>query len=153
MISNDPGEPKTGATWAQFVGKDLYKCGIWGFHPPPIRLPGERVLIELPLIYARSPVPPNDICTLSRRAGRIEHALCAWDELAEWVPATTWKGSVNKVIMTERILSALPESDRIAYFRVAAEVAESYQHNLLDAIGLGRWALKLMGRGGIRLTS
>ncbi len=142
MISCDPGKPKTGAAWAKHVDNTLVACGFWGTDTP-VRDSNERVLIELPTVYPRSKVNPNDICTLSRRAGMIQLALCGWDEEPEWIPPVRWKATIPPDIMLERILKSMKRDEVLLLEEVASHVPDRFGHNLIDAIGLGRWGLRL----------
>ncbi len=140
MVSIDPGR-KTGiARWETGV---LLDCDIltherdrwhsWALD--------QSVVIERPTVYPRSPVPPNDIVELAITAGGL---ACSFDGPVEWVLPRTWKGTIPKEIMAERIIMALTPKERSVLDGV--KCAASARHNVIDAIGLGLWHLKRLGR-------
>lgn len=146
MITIDPGK-KTG--WARFFPHSLPEhrvlvgCGLWDIDdrkwkgnlgPPDWDL---ETVIEKPVIYPRSKARPNDIITLAILAGRIAGLRPG----AVWVEPRKWKGNLDGDLMNVRILKALTEEERRVYFAAADKVAESYRHNIIDAIGIGLWKL------------
>lgn len=148
MIANDPGHPKTGAAWARFLNKDLVDCDLWG-RRKPFRAQGEEIVIELPMVYPKSPVPPNDIARLAFRAGRVAQYLCHWEEEPVLVPAGTWKSNIPPDILCDRVIRKLTERELFIYASVTDAIAAGYRHNVADAIGLGLYRLKRMARGGV----
>jgi hypothetical protein len=105
----------------------LIACGAKDFPPPYAGI--AVVVIELPMIYPRSPVPPNDIVKLAYTAGLLASRYTN----VRTVSPVTWKKSVPKNVMTRRILASLsPEERQIA----------GNDHNVIDAIGIAKWAHK-----------
>jgi hypothetical protein len=144
LICIDPGK-KTG--WAYFKGEALDACGL---AEPPFRVPflTKLVLIEKPMIYPRSKARPNDIVELAIVAGQIS---AQWAPYVTWVLPRQWKGTIDGDAMHVRIIKTLTEAERGVYFAAADEVAESYRHNIADAIGIGLWKLgRLDLRAGVR---
>lgn len=94
------------------------------------------VVIENPQIYPHSKARPADVLTLARIVGRYEERFK--DAKQRLVLPHEWKGSVPGDIMTERIKAALSpmEKERISF------LCKSVAHNAIDAIGLGKWALR-----------
>lgn len=148
MITIDPGI-KTG--WARFddeladdgVPVKLVSCGLWdldgaGYVGHVERAPvtyDAHTVIEDQVIYPKSKVRPNDIVKLAQTAGRIAERR-GWHH-CEWVEPRKWKGTLDKDAMHVRIVRALDEDERRVYFAAADAVAESYRHNIADAIGIG----------------
>lgn len=98
-----------------------------------------RVVIETPRIYpaSRQKGDPNDLVALARVVGRLqEHYLAAGADV-ELLEPRTWKGTLAKEAMTERIRGRLSAAELGRIQRVA----KSLEHNLLDAVGLGLHAL------------
>ena len=81
-------------------------------------------------------IDPQDLIDVNLVAGALG---------TQWVFPHIWKGSVPKAIHQRRIRSKLLDSE----IRVLdkCEVAESYLHNTVDAVGIGLWALgRLKGK-------
>lgn len=97
------------------------------------------VLLEDQVIYPKSKVDPNDIVRLAQTAGRCRERL-GWQRTT-LIPPRKWKGTLDKDAMHVRIVRALDEDERRVYFAAADAVAESYRHNIADAIGIGLWKL------------
>lgn len=139
LLAIDPGA-KTG--WALYhpfnEGWTLTGCGVGtpndlGFIPPRnISI----VVIEEPQIYPNSPARPADILKVQRIVGRYEERFST-AKYMHFVHPHAWKGSVPKDIMLARIEVNTPLRDRPAM----ASYKGGYRHNMVDAVGLGRWAL------------
>jgi hypothetical protein len=129
-VSIDPGL-QTG--WAAWCGGKLLACGLGD--PPLARL---RCAIELPQVYPRSPVPPNDLITLAYQAGRYVGRYAGGVEITTVYPHQ-WKGQLPKAVCAARVRAALlPKRGEPAVLEGAlASVATSRQHNVLDAVGIG----------------
>ena len=136
LLAIDPGS-KTG--WAWYGGGRLLGCGVVS-PSDTIEVPRglDMVVIENPEIYPNSPARPADILKLARIVGRYEERFSARAKYLELVPPHKWKGSVSKDIMLKRIEESTPLLDRPAMLAYQG----GYRHNMVDAVGLGRWALK-----------
>lgn len=78
---------------------------------------------------------PNDLLPLAQVVGGVFARIPA---LYRHNPMPQeWKGSVKKEIFTQRTLNALTPPERGVLS--AAKVAKSLEHNVLDAIALGKW--------------
>lgn len=143
VIAVDPGK-RSG--WAIFVDGELVEAGTWPeadmlAGTPIVGLAPAIAVIELPVVYPKGygKGDPNDMIKLAvlvgdlrgfyRRAG-LETALVA---------PRTWKGTVPKRIHHERVLGALTPDERATLPRRPR--ARDFDHNMLDAVGLGLWQL------------
>lgn len=147
VIGIDPGKT-TG--WAMFcqgklIDAHAVKDGriIW-----PARdngLPGTIVVIEIPRVYPfGGKGDPNDLIDLAVLAGEYYgHYRRAGFETV-LVPPRTWKGSVPKPIHNERVLAQLTPAERDLLPRRPR--AKDFDHNMIDAIGLGLWQLGKEGQ-------
>lgn len=92
-----------------------------------------RVVIECPQVYARGKGDPNDLIDLARVVGALE--TLSRDCVV--VRPRTWKGTLPKKIHHERVLKELTTEER-----AVLGTKKKIDHNILDAVGLGLWALK-----------
>lgn len=58
------------------------------------------------------------------------------------VTPTTWKRSVPKDIHHKRIRAKLTKREAVALERAETAVAAGLRHNLVDAVGIGLWAVR-----------
>jgi hypothetical protein len=143
VIAIDPGET---SGWSWFRNSSLVACAK---HRGIPRLPegagfkGEgKIVIEKPMVYPGAPVDVNDLITLAIKVGEWKEYLWArFGVEPELVTAPTWKGSVPKEIHHQRLLKVLTEEERAIMPKTKSG---KYDHNMLDAVGLGLWKL---GRG------
>lgn len=135
LLAIDPG---TNTGWAVFGGRAgwLLACGIG---EPPIDSTAARVVIELPQVYPSHPVPPNDLVTLAFLAGR--YAGRPAGEVFTVFPHE-WKGNLPKEVCAARVRARLSEDERAVID--ACDVPKGQKHNVLDAIGIGLFALRRM---------
>lgn len=143
ILTIDPGAV-TG--WALWSADALAACGL---STPPAAGRYDHangiadVYIERPVIYPRSKARPNDIITLAVNAGewggRYHYAT------VHYVEPRTWKGTIDKAVHHPRIRAALTDREAAVLAAAEAGVAKSKRHNLLDAVGIGLWALGRMG--------
>lgn len=135
--------------WAVAYGGRLAACGLAQVKDDaPIALPtvsGALVLVEYP-IHRREggkDIDPNDIIKLGSRAGRVQEKYLVLGNRVRMVFPSEWKGSIPKEIHHDRIRSSLSPEARDVVSRDLANVAPSLRHNVLDAIGLVLWGVKL----------
>lgn len=96
---------------------------------------------EMPQVYKHGPgaqVDPDSILSLTLVVGGL---LCGSAPL-EWrlVKPAGWKGQVPKRVMNSRVLGKLENDERELVRRQAND-----NHNTLDAVGIGLWALSRLG--------
>ena len=139
LLAIDPG---TDCGWSLFVETRLVACGLGDpRHSTAHRVKDiERVVIERPFVYPKSPVDPNDIIALALKAGEWAGHYRSWSEIVYVFP-WQWKGSVPKPIHHQRIRAKLSEQElkvlRLAKRDTLHAVQKSKVHNVVDAIGLG----------------
>jgi hypothetical protein len=137
LLAIDPGAKTGWALYQKFTeGWTLTGCGVTDPSGGIPIQPRDIVVIEEPQIYPNSPARPADILKLQRIVGRYEERFSG-AKYVHFVHPHAWKGSVPKEIMLSRIEVNTPLRDRPAM----ANYKGGYRHNMIDAIGLGRWAL------------
>ncbi len=138
ILAIDPGAD---AGWSLFAGKILVGCGLGA---PPAGDIG-RVVIERPMIYpgARQKARPADIIKLAVRAGEAGGVYGRAHGLEpEYVEPAKWKGgSIDKNIHHPRIWAKLSPDEQAIVSNAARGIAPSKRHNVLDAIGIGLYAV------------
>jgi hypothetical protein len=149
ILAVDPGKKACGV--AYFVDGNLMQCAlrqgddafdtalsvaVW-FTTMPYAVV-EHLVVEGQQIYGRpGTADPNDLIPLAQVVGGI-FARVPHVERHNPLPRQ-WKGSVPKEIFTKRLRHALtPDEARLLS---ALKLPKSTEHNVLDAIGLGKWAL------------
>ncbi len=160
LLAIDPGE-NTG--WAVFDVGQLHSCGLG----PPSTGPFielEEVVIECEQLRGRSERNPNAILLMARNAGEW---FGRFDGLAKvrYVRVADWKGRTPKDINHRRSFAQLappelqalvtgckgmsPRSSPIDEAVRAGLSKADKRANVLDAIGIGLWAV---GRSGKRAS-
>lgn len=97
-------------------------------------------VIELPQQYAvtkGTKGDPNDLIDLAALCGTIAGALQINGSRVAYVRPREWKGQTPKDCTEERARARLQPSELA---RVQLPKAESLQHNVWDAVGIGLWA-------------
>lgn len=166
LVAIDPGK-RTG--WAMFRDSRLTCCGYvlpdgskhYSRCEQLNKIPGaETVLIEQPRWYPHErKIDVNDLLDLAVLVGEIKANMggrcfnsqeCDFDELlirpeVELIFPRTWKGTVPKPIMSQRIYEKLDEGEKkllpLKRGKKLSTSAADHDHNALDAIGLGLWKL------------
>jgi len=156
----DPGTAHTG--WAVYRGTVLVGCGHTSFKKilanlqrflVPFLQEGDqaRIVIEVPKKYKYEEHPVGDLITLAFRAGVIA-GIQHLTELVVYDPHG-WKGSTPKPVHHRRVFSVLTEAEQNLVVkqtksaRCKGENQNAPSPDMLDAIGLGLFHLKRMGRG------
>lgn len=107
----------------------------------------DECLVEIP---DRVKVNPKSIIKLAINAGRwIERFGLRTRAEIRAVEASAWKASTDPDILARRIIACLTPEEMARVPRTRAAIG--YDHNVLDAIGLGLWRLGRMGRGGRKI--
>lgn len=148
LITIDPGV-KTGV--AVFEKGLLRHCGLLSYDNSQLfgyaiqgifeLSPPGRLVVEVPRIYNRKrwKGDPNDLILNAIIAG-ICIGKSAEYCIAEEVHVTDWKGQRPKDVdnaYTRKILSG----DELAVLH-NERIPKSYEHNVVDAIGIGLWKLE-----------
>ena len=105
------------------------------------------VVIENPQIYPNSKARPADILTLARLVGRYEERFRKTKVLL--VLPRQWKGTIDGDVMIARIEAALTPDEAA----VCAAYQGGYGHNMIDAIGLAKWAVRMLPELKVRAPS
>ena len=142
MMSVDPGTKATG--WAVWEDRAMVLCGLargrnWlqTVRAMP-RIEVTDLWLEDQQIYRNSGVDAHSLLAVSRVVGAVAFHVPA--KKVELVRPATWKGQVPKEICNRRTYSRLTPSEKILV--ELANCSESLKHNLLDAVGIGLWAIK-----------
>jgi len=149
VIAIDPGK-RTG--WAWFDGRRLIRAGTNTdaeilASPPHGEAPRNHAracdvaIIEVPRIYPRGGKgDQNDLIDLAVLVGDLRGFYRRHGFTVRLVPPRTWKGTAPKHIHGERVLAALTPAERALLPRRPR--AGTFDHNMLDAVGLGLFQLK-----------
>jgi hypothetical protein len=148
LVAIDPGENTGGA---YFVDGVLVWSGLLslldGAHTA---MRADRLAIEVMYIHQNdlrgqsAPVVAkrmNDLLSVNIHAGQWIRSINA-AHTRRLFPHQ-WKGGLDKATHQPRILDALTPDERATIPKLAA----SKLHNVIDAIGIGLFALERMGRG------
>lgn len=138
LLAIDPGED---SGWALFDGKVLRLCGLG---KPPKPVVAFRVVIEKPRIYpgAKKKARDADIITLAVRAGEWGGRYEATAQSILYVEPAKWKGGpISKRFHQPRIRKKLEGEERGRLEEGIRGLAEGLQHNVIDAVGIGLWAV------------
>lgn len=133
MISIDPG--KNAAGIAEWAGPKLIRA----YYAP--RNEWHRLRCDTAIWVERQYLTkdhprPGDIVELAYAAGLCAGLSTSTGGTITEVLPIRWKGNVPKPIMTKRILSKLDQTELAAIERVGYK-----DHNTIDAIGIGLYAL------------
>lgn len=148
LIAVDSG---TDSGFAAFVNGELSNAFLESVHEwnPRCHVTIEAdAVVEIP---DRVKVNPKSIIKLALNAGRwLEKLGTACSGEVRAVEASAWKASTDPDVLARRILACLTPEElaRVPKTRSAL----GYNHNVIDAIGLGLWRLGRMGRGGRKIT-
>lgn len=143
LLAIDPGAD---AGWSLFAGGKLAACGLHPKQPAPASR-ATSALIERPKIYPppRQKARPRDVITLALRAGdwagRI-FEVSGGRVVAQYVEPDEWKGGpVKKENHHPRIWARLDPAEQAIVSDAARGIAPSKRHNIMDAVGLGLYAV------------
>jgi hypothetical protein len=135
ILGVDPGVD-TGWCLVDAAGA-VQACGLGCDFPA-----AKFAVLERPQIYraGKSKGDPNDLITLAIQLGRYVDRLERAGVVCRLVTPTSWKGQVPKDIHHKRIEGSLSPRDARAVLDGLDGIPSGKQHNVLDAIGLARWA-------------
>lgn len=103
-----------------------------------------RVVVEDQQVRSRKTA--RSIVKLAQRAGEWTVHARLVGIVAEHVQPVVWKGgAIPKWVQNPKDLARLSKVERLRFDMRVAGLAPSKHHNVLDAIGIGLWAV---GRGG-----
>lgn len=149
IIAIDPGK-RSG--WAIFINAELVEAGAWSRDAmlsegcPIVGVAPAVAVIEVPVIYSlgKGKGDPNDLITLALLVGDLRgyYRRAGLDTVL--VKPRTWKGTMPKAVQNERVLGALTPGERAQLPRRSR--ALGFDHNMIDAVGLGLWWLATEGQ-------
>lgn len=149
VLSFDPATRHVG--WAQLEDGRLARCGL-AREPIEVELVQlsselrrDLVVVEVPQVYQQRSWKgdPNDLIDVAVVAGRIAQEFGDGAEV-RLVRPHAWKGSVPKDVMLRRIENRLDDRERSVLH--AAKAPASLLHNVVDAVGIGLWAIGRLGK-------
>lgn len=145
ILAIDPGRDQGWALLRE--DKTLIDCGLG---EAPLDFVGHRVVVERPQIYRgrASKADPNDLITLAILVGRLTERYSARGCHVEHILPHDWKGSVDGDVLVRRIEASLDTVELEVLHRKLASVPKGKRHNVIDAIGLGKWSL-VRARAGV----
>lgn len=154
LLAVDPGKHHAGA--ALFIDRSLVACtlvqasaphlvaeGVYTWFVdqavgnPGVDMEVAVLVVEGQQVYRQSRADPNDLLPLAECAGGVKASVLASQVLAP-LPRE-WKGSAPKEVCTRRILGKLRSPEVAVLDRCGSP--QSLLHNVVDAVGLGLWAL------------
>lgn len=146
VVGIDPGET-TGFAW--FVGDQLSRAFAWPFSefiaaPPFTERESMDVVIEMPKWRPHSHEEIDDLIGVAEKVGRIEQFYVMQRKRVRLVWPNIWKGSVPKAVHNERVLRALRPAEVELLPRRPRSKKNPYDHNMVDAVGIGLWKLGRM---------
>lgn len=106
----------------------------------------QAAVVEIP---DRIRVNPKSIIKLALNAGAWLQYFGGYGRPVEAIEASAWKASTDPDILARRILACLTPAELARVPKTKS--ALGYNHNVVDAIGLGLWRLGRMGRGGRKI--
>lgn len=140
LLAIDPG---VSAGWAIYFGDMLVACGL-GDQPAPAPREGfVEVIVEHPVIYPGGKTRnPNDIVKLAVGAGEWRR-FKAGGKPVRYVEPRAWKGTIDGDTCNKRTLERLKDDELQVYEDAVRtqRIAPSKRHNVLDAIGIGLFAI------------
>ena len=96
----------------------------------------EAAYVEVPILRSKGPETFDRVLKLAIYAGRWLGVLDLIDLTPQEIYPHTWKGSVKKEIMIERIKSKIPSLQEF----LDKERATTKHEHMIDAAGLAYWA-------------
>ena len=159
LVAIDPGTKALG--WARFTPEGrLVSCGVSrtiertsdgqiDAHARALGIGADRAVVEeMEIRPGRVESQPADLL-------RVQAVGCAVAGLValrvSLLPPSRWKGSIPKRVHHVRIRSALSGNEREIVDRAAAG-AGAHAKEVLDAVGLGLYALRRTSRSGCERT-
>jgi hypothetical protein len=142
LLAIDPG---TVTGWALFSSNKLLACGLndpsaCRWHVPSAF---SKVVIERPKIYPGGRTKnPNDVLSVAVNAGewggRYKQQGCE----VQYVEPSGWKGQTPKEIQHRRDWARLSAEEQAVVSAAGKTMPASKRHNMLDAVGIGLWAVR-----------
>jgi hypothetical protein len=138
LMTIDPGKNACG--WAIFQEDTLIACGYDLSAQYCAKSYGvDKIVVELPQIYRQRQQKgdPNDLVSVAFAAGRFVQEALHGATTIQVVRPHDWKGSRPKHIDNKVTFNALSNAER----ELVPMLPDTKLHNVIDAIGIGLWAL------------
>ncbi len=141
-LAIDPGKD-TG--WSLWTDARLLGAGLVDGDRPFLGLPPDGVdnlLVEIPqerVVGGGRRAPANDLIRLAFRAGTVVggvHHMHRYEVLP-----VTWKGTLPKDVCARRVIERLMFDEGQTLDASLRNLAPNVRHNVLDAVGLGLYAV------------
>ena len=153
ILSIDPGKKMCG--WAVFHGERLSDCGLARTKSEclvggaldmadQIQEFPDAVAIEKMRVYKSAPINPEHLINISIVSGVMAGAIMAKKSRYLFPYPRDWKKNLPKEECNDKILDLVPESVAIMDEK---KIAKTHRNHVLDAIGIGLWAVKKENKG------
>lgn len=154
LLAIDPGVHRL--AYALFEHEHLIHCGLLNLGDAPAsmvaaivnltrNLQAKSYVIEVPQVYQakRQATDANDLIDLAQVVGVCVAAAIGRDYTASIRQPRPheWKSNVPKDIQNKRDLARLDLAEIEVYKHGINGIRKSWQHNVIDAVGIGLWAL------------
>lgn len=157
LIAIDPGNVTGFALFVRGPGENadrnvLTECGITKGRYLPAHGKRYHVAIERPQADDRQtkdgkPIPLTSKMTLAWNAGKQAGWYEAFGHTVGEVEPRAWKAQLSKEQCWEQVKIRLTDSERAMVYEARRSIADSYAHNMYDAIGIG---MTVLGRFRVR---
>jgi len=139
LVSIDPGVKKSAIALWDKEGKLLFADDLPNAQVVRLlrQIRTSRLVVETPVLYPTQRAKHKDVKDLAK----VARVFKSFVPKGVGVKPSVWKGQVPKKIHGNRILLALDKEELL-------RVASIGNHNTIDAIGIGLWALGRIKRGG-----
>jgi|SRR5882672_1288463 len=139
IIAIDPGISTGWSIISEHAG--LVACGIGEEWDLKIWGPVEwHAVIEMPRVYPRERVDPNDLMVLARRVGRYEERLLNLAAMSiETVFPRTWKGTLDKETHHARGRRKMQPNELRIVDEAVTGLSKKATLDVLDAVNLALW--------------
>ncbi len=117
----------------------MIACGLNG--APWAQFRPRVTVIEIPNANEKraKKINPQNLITLAYRAGKVASCCEAQgSEVLTYFPSE-WKGTASKDVHIGTIVRALPPRCLRVLDMAITGMADSLAHNVIDAVGLGKW--------------
>lgn len=139
LIAIDPSKPGKSTGLAYFYAGKLV---VAEFNPRFADYRAPVLVIEFPQVYpGNRSEDPNDLLQVARGAGQWEHWSIGKCMYVYRVAPREWTAGVPKDVRCKRVIEQLSDEE---ITKLPRSLADSKLHNVLDAVGLGLWALDRM---------
>lgn len=152
-VSIDPGKQRSWvAMWDgdTFVRACSYADGGFSDVQPWFGCVGVAVVERMvhypaPVTSARASATAQDLIDVTAAGSLLAGRLVGSRGRVHYVDARVWKGSVPKTVTRKRVMEEFarrPSAEQGALTACLQDTPPSLQHNLIDAVGIGLYALK-----------